>query len=289
MKLSNAGVAVETIESILKRDPLNHLARYTYFKLSKLTEAAFYSALCSDASQTCLDLAFNFKACGMGDWATELLNGISNKSPMVYYALGDLESAEKTPLNSSFPFRPEEYKLLKRIIEENQNLGMAQYYYGCLRYATRQYECAAAHFKKAIELKPDFYIPYRNLAIAYFSHLNKKEEALPLLKKALELHPKNKQLVYEIVLVMGKLGVAASERIDFILSNTDGAMRDDICIELARAYNQNGEHEKTIELFSFYKSYFRMYHRFCTCFILPLVGENNALPYGFARCVRQCD
>lgn len=248
--LSDKAGATDTIESILYYDALNHLARYVYCKLGKIDEFEFYSALKSDMSQTCMDLAFNLKACGMNNWAIDLLSGVTNKSPMVYYMLGDYDKAETTPLNSSFPFRLEEYKLLKRIIEENPNLPMAHYYYGCLTYSKRQYECAAEHFKKAIELKPNFYIPYRNLAVAYFAHLNKKDEVLPLLKKALELNPNNKQLIYETAFVMGKLGVSAGERINFILSNTEGVVRDDICIELARAYNQNEEYEKTIELFN---------------------------------------
>ncbi len=250
IKLSDSHAATDMIESALNWDPLNHLARYVYYKLGKLEKADFYAALHSDMSQTCLDLAFNLMACGMFDWATDILQGVSDKSPMIYYLLGDYVKAEQTPLNSSFPFRLEEYKLLKSVVEKNPDLPMAQYYLGCLRYANKQFAQAAEHFQRAIELKPEFYIPYRNLAIANYSHLNKMEKVLPLLQKALTLSPQNKQLVYEIAYVMGKMGVPPQERIRFIIGNASEPLRDDICIELARAYNQNGQFEKTIELFA---------------------------------------
>lgn len=64
----------------------------------------------------------------------------------------------------------------------------------------------------------------------------------------LTLNPKNKQLVYECAYVSVKLGVAAQERVDFILENTEGKMRDDVCIELARAYNQSGKYENALNI-----------------------------------------
>ena len=250
IKLGDRAGAVDTVESVLNSDPLNHLARYVYCKLGIISNEDYYSALKSDASQTCMDIAFDLYACGMNDWAADVLCGVEDKSPMIYYILGDYEKAENTSLYSSFPFRTEEYKILKSIVEENTDLPMAHYYYGCMLYASGHYECAAEHFEKAIDLKPDFYIPYRNLAAAYYSHLNRKGDVLPLLKKALELNPKNRQLVYEYAYVSAKLGVNPKERIEFILDNSEGTLRDDVGIELARAYNQNGEYEKTIELFN---------------------------------------
>ena len=246
--IGNVNESTAVIEGILKKDPLNHLARYVYFKLGKTGKKDFYSALKSDESQTSIDIAFNLYSCGMDDWATKLLNGVQWKSPMIYYILGDYEKAENTVLKSSFPFRLEEYKILKHVVEECPCLPMAHYYYGCICYANGMYELAAESFKKSIELKPDFYISYRNLAAVYYSHLNRKNEVIPLLKKALTLNPKNKQLVYECAYVSAKLGVAAQERVDFIFENTEGKMRDDVCIELARAYNQSGKYENALNI-----------------------------------------
>lgn len=178
-------------------------------------------------------------------------------SKIVTAANNEDEEAENTVLASSFPFRTEEYKILKDIIEKKPDLPMVHYYYGCICYANGQYKIAAEHFKKTMELKPNFYMSYRNLAVAYYSHLNRKVDVLPLLKKALEYNPKNKQLVYEYAYVSAKLGISPKERIEFIHGNSEGIFRDDVCIELARAYNQNGEYEKSLELF--------MAHSFVPC------------------------
>jgi tetratricopeptide (TPR) repeat protein len=249
LKLNDIAGATAKIEGILNTDPLNHFARYVHCLCGKKSAAEFHSALGSDPSQTALDVAFDLIACGMEDEAGALLKGVNDKSPIIYYMLEDYENAENAALKSSFPFRLEEYELLKRITRENPGLPMARYYFGCLLYAKGQFEKAAEQFRAAIDGNPGFYIPYRNLAVAYYSHLGKKDEVLPLLAKALALHPGDGQLVFETAHVMGKLGVEPGERIGFVLNNTKGTMRDDICIELARAYNQNGGYEKTLELF----------------------------------------
>ncbi len=250
IKLKNSASAEDIIKKILSFDPLNHLARFIYFKLGKLSKANFYNALKSDMSQTCLDIAFNLYACGLNDWAKELLEGAINKSPVIYYLLGDYISAEITGLKTSFPFRLEEFKLLDHITKNRPELPMAHYYLGCLLYANENYTEAETHFCKAIELKPGFYIPYRNLAALYYSHLNRQIDSLPLLFKAFKLNKNSKQLVYEISYVMAKMGTAPEKRVDFILKNTSNPLRDDICIELARAYNQNKEYKKAIKLLS---------------------------------------
>ncbi len=250
INLGNLDKAIEKLESILALDNLNHLAKFVLVKLGKISMDEFCDGLCSDSAQTCLDLAFDLIACGQTEWATELLANSPKKSPITYYLLGDVKSAETAVLETSFPFRVEEYKLLKNIVETQPQLPMAHYYLGCLLYAKRQYENAAEQFEAAIALKPDFYIPYRNLAALNYSHLDKKDTVLTLMNKALELCPNSRQLVYETAYVMCKLGCSPKERIDFITSKPDSLNRDDICIELARAYNQNGDYDKTLKLFA---------------------------------------
>ncbi|MDR1788988.1 MAG: DUF5107 domain-containing protein [Opitutaceae bacterium] len=249
LKLGDLPAAVARLETILKTDPLNHLARLALCLCGKTNLAEFIQTLRSDPSQTALDLAFDLAACGMEADALPLLRAIPDKSPSIHYLLGDYKAAETAPTGKTFPFRIEEAALLEKITRDQPNLPMARYYYGCLLYAKGAHAQAAAQFKAAIQLKPDFYVPYRNLAVANYSHLNQRDNVLPLLKKALELRPGDAQLVFETAHVMAKLGVSPAERIQFILANTKDTPRDDVCIELARAYNQNGDPEKTLELY----------------------------------------
>ncbi len=232
------------INKLLKCDRLNHFARY----LSN--DKNFYDNLSSNMSQTCLDIAFDLTACGEYELAKKLLENLPEKEPMVYYFLNRFEEAESIALKCSFPFRCEEYKLLKKITAENPDLPMAHYYLGCLLYSKKQYENAACEFEKTIELKPDFYIPYRNIAALNYSHLNKNYDVLAKLKKALTLNPDSSQLVFETAYVMCKLGISPDERISFIETHKKSLSRDDICIELARAYNQKGAYESALKVLS---------------------------------------
>lgn len=107
------------------------------------------------------------------------------------------------------------------------------------------------------QLSPDYAPVWRNLAIAHYSHCDQREEALSLLKKALALDSANDQIVYETVLVMAKLGVAAEERLAFLESHASkDILRDDIVIEWARALNQAEQPEAALELLK---------HEFASC------------------------
>ena len=94
--------------------------------------------------------------------------------------------------------------------------------------------------------KPEFYIPYRNLAALYYSHLGRKDEALSLIDKAIEREKESDQLIFEKAYLMCKLGSSPDERIAFLEKNLK--KRDDIYIELARAYNENGDYDKALKL-----------------------------------------
>ena len=111
---------------------------------------------------------------------------------------------------------------------------------GCLLYNKRHYNKAAGLWAQC-----DDYISVRNLAVACFSHLNRKDEALPLMRKAISLAPDSEQLIYETVVLMDKLGTPAKEKIKFLVSHK--ITRDDCFTELAKAYNQDLQPEKAIE------------------------------------------
>ena len=171
--------------------------------------------------------------------------------PMLFYALGyykylcgedgedEYKKGSAAEIGATFPVRKEEMRILEDVIAKT-NDKKAKMLLGCLLYNKRHYEKAAAIWEKC-----DDWISVRNLAVAYFSHLNRKYEALPLMKKALMLLPESEQLVYETVVLMDKLGVPAKEKIEFLTSHK--ITRDDCFTELAKAYNQALQPEKAIE------------------------------------------
>ncbi|MBQ8290212.1 MAG: DUF5107 domain-containing protein [Clostridia bacterium] len=233
-------------DATLAADPLDHLTRF----ISGCED--FYSLLMSNPTQTCLDLATDLDAMGRYADAVRLLEGLKAERPesadkMVHYALAyfknklsldgtaDVENALKTPLGAAYPSRLIEIKMLNL-----QDTEEARMLLGCILYHKRQYERAARLF----ESSGSCYIARRNLAVAYFSHLNRKGEALEIMKALMNERPDDGELLYETVVLMSKMGIAPAERIALIKKHN--GTREDILVELAKAYNQNGEYDEAL-------------------------------------------
>lgn len=240
----------EMIKEELTADPLDHYMRY----LSDTED--FYKIMDSNPLETCLDIAFDFDVMGIYEENVKLLSGLlkakpESAQPMLFYALGyykylcgedgavEYKKGSNAEIGTTFPVRKEEMRILEDVIARTGD-SKAKLLLGCLLYNKRHYEKAAALWEEC-----DDWISVRNLAVAYFSHLNRKDEALPLMKKALMLLPESEQLVYETVVLMDKLGISAKEKIDFLTSHN--ITRDDCFSELAKAYNQALQPEKAIE------------------------------------------
>jgi tetratricopeptide (TPR) repeat protein len=263
-KLGDPKLAMEQLENILQRDKLDHLARYLYSIVSGSALKDFLSELNSNPSQTCLDVAFDLVNAGQVEEAVTLLNGLKehrDASTMALYTLADLQSktgnyaaaAENRRLASgkrvvdTFPYRPVEIEILEAAFLENPKDANAANLLGSILYDKRQYQRAADAWQASILAAPDYYLPYRNLAIAKYSHLEQREQALPLLRKALELKPKDDFLVKETNYVMARLGVDAQERLEFILRNMPQHPSDHLTWDLADAYSNTLNFDKALE------------------------------------------
>ena len=234
----------------LKKDSLDHLARY----LSNDKE--FYAVMDSDAVQTCLDIAFDLSAMGRYEDIVSLIEGAvsycdCNKKQMAYFALGyykyllnedgskEYKIAETAPLGSAYPVRMEERTILEDVIKKTDSKN-AKTLLGCLLYNKLHYNEAAELWQQC-----DDYISRRNLAVAYFSHLNRAKEALDIMKSLVDERKDDQELLYETVCLMNKTGVSAQEKIRLI--NSHHITRDDVLTELAKAYNQAFMPDKAIE------------------------------------------
>ena len=235
----------------LKKDPLNHMLRY-------LADASdFIEIMDSNPAETCLDVCFDLALMGRYEDIICILEKLLDKKPscaepMVLYTLGYYKKlvgqaynefykqAEVAEIGATYPVRLQEMQILESVIEETGS-KKAKLLLGCLLYNKRHYKSAAKLWEAC-----DDYISVRNLAVAYFSHLDRKAEALSLMRRAIEMQPNEEQLVYETVVLMNKLGTPAAEKIEFLTSKK--LTRDDCLTELAKAYNQNLQHEKAIEV-----------------------------------------
>ena len=244
----------EKADNILKeqlsKDSLDHMARYL------LDDKDFYTVMDSDAVQTCLDIAFDLSSMGRYEDIISLLEGsISycdcNKKKMAYYTLGyykflvgkdgseEYKNAENAVLGSAYPVRIEEQKILEDVISKTDSKTVKMLL-GCLLYNK-------LHYREAAELweQCDDYISKRNLAVAYFSHLDRAEDALDIMKSLVNERKDNEELLYETICLMDKMGVEPQEKIDLITSYK--VTRDDVLTELSKAYNQNFMPDKAIE------------------------------------------
>lgn len=227
-------------KQMLRKDPMDHMMRY-------LTGAEdFYTVMDSDPAQTCLDLVFDLAAMGKENLAIDILEGLVKARPecanqMVLYALAyykgtDFAAAENAPLGRTYPFRREEQKVLEAVGSENARMLL-----GCLLYNRRHYAEAAKLWAECSD-----YISKRNLAVAYFSHLGRGEEALAMMKALVEERPNDHQLLFETVWLMNKLCTDPAEKIRLILAHP--CNRDDVITELSKAYNQALEPDKALEV-----------------------------------------
>ncbi len=249
----------------LALDALNRLAGFALTLITGKGKTAFYGSLHADAAQTALDIGFDLLNAGFVQECAVLLRGVlpcAQDKAMLQYTLAhccrllgeegaarrQAAAAKKHRIVTFFPLRAGEAAVLESALQADENDGFAAYLLGCLRYHFRSYQTAAALWKRAVRCLPDFYIPYRNLALAYFNHLGRAAEALPLLRRAVELHSGDATLLGETETVMRKLGASGEENAHFLEKYKPSQSTDQMQLTLARTYNAAGRFDRAEEL-----------------------------------------
>ncbi len=235
----------------LEKDRLDHMMRFLCGKDD------LYDLMDSDAVQTCLDMTFDLAAMGRYEDIVTLLSGLEEKRldcrrKMLYYTLGyyknllgrdgieDYKKAQTVELGPCYPMRFEEIAILEDAISKTGD-NEAKMLLGCLLYNKLQYQEAATLWEEC----DNNYIAQRNLAVAYFSHLGRANDALATMQKLLEQRPEDEELLYETVVLMDKMNLPSEDKINLLKSHS--VTRDDVLTELAKAYNQAWEPELAIE------------------------------------------
>ncbi|MBA7544671.1 hypothetical protein ES705_37032 [subsurface metagenome] len=79
-------------------------------------------------------------------------------------------------------------------LTEGESLDLARFYFDSANQDLEKelFEKAAAKYKKAVKLNPQFADAYNNLAWVYFKQKKNLAEAVNLVQKALELNPAHK-------------------------------------------------------------------------------------------------
>jgi tetratricopeptide (TPR) repeat protein len=258
--------AGEWAAETLAMDMLDHWARYELAQASHdIEELARLKQMMRGDVQTILDIAFDYANAGFWQEASDFLSLAAGETtyPMVAYAAGYFarqmgrteqaaawyaRGAQAEP-DYCFPWRLEEMQVLRDVLANNPDDGRACYYLGNLLYDKKQYAEAAQLWMKAVEVEPDFAIPWRNLGLAAYNRHQDIDHALECFEKAWQANPGDPRLLLEYDQLRRRKGVSPEERLALFEKHLEVVKRrDDLVIEWISLYNRVGQPQKALEI-----------------------------------------
>lgn len=260
-KLGDTGAALALIDRALRYDPLNDLAAYVRLVITGDDVGALEPLRRSDFGQTALDIAFDLADAGFCREALDLLLAVRDVStPMVGYTAAFLtgqlggdglalrQQAAGVPIKTAYPYRLAEIRMLWDAVRDDSD-AVARNLLACVLYDKGHFADATQLWEEAHALEPGNAAYARNLAVACFSHMKRKEEALRLMVEAMELAPENDQLKLEYLYAATKLGTSGEERLRVIATHPlHGKAMDDYVLEHAKAYCIAGDYAAALNV-----------------------------------------
>lgn len=210
-----------------------------------------------------LKLSLDYMQYGLYKKSVSILEKCTQSNPLTEYYkgyaeynAGNISKAEEHYLKAEamdsdyvFPNMIEELLILENAVAVLGSAPMASYYLGNLLYDKKQYERAVAYWEKAVALKPDFAMPYRNLSIAYYNKQKNVTKALESIKKACRLEPDNSRFLLELDQLSAKADVSVEERLSVLEEHKEHLEeRDVLYLAYITLLNANGRYEKALEL-----------------------------------------
>ncbi len=275
-KLDKNAEALAWIKTSLGKDKFNMSCRFEQYlieqkqgdKRAQQTLEGLQTLMRGHANSY-VEYAIDYGNAGFFAEAIQLLELLKKESPanhlypmaayfMGHYALKDgqetlseryFKIAREARPDYCFPSKLEEIAALQSAIDFHQQDGMAHYYLGNLYYDKRQYKKAIGLWEEASKLVPEFPIVWRNLSLAYYNKLGKKEEALRFMEKAFALEPSDARILMELDQLYKKTQKQAGERLTFLEKYKSVVEeRDDLYLELISLHNIQGHYAKAYEL-----------------------------------------
>ena len=209
----------------------------------------FIGLIDSDVSEVIMDLAEVFAEAGLYKELARITEAVSKNRVLAFMPmlmLSQLTGGKFAPckVGIAFPSRSFERRLLEARLDANPDDNDTRYLYATLLYGKGQHSRGAEQYKKIVG-KVDDYKSLRALACALYTHENDKEAAFTYMEKAAKLAPVSEmQITFETAYLMHKMKLNPDCIIEFIKSRKND--RDDITVELARAYNRKGDYESAL-------------------------------------------
>lgn len=211
---------------------------------------------CDRSEKEAIDFAVELLQFGLNEKAKEILL-FAEDGAMKFYHLAAIYGAEGDETRRAecisradgcdwkceFPSRAESIPALKSAASP-----MAHYYLGCIYYNFERYEDACAEWecaKKFIDFAP----AYRNLALGYYDHLDRADDARRALEHAYTLLPENDRIFYELTQLYKALNLPLSERLNLYRANeTTASRRDDCTLQYSVLTTIDGDFERAKEI-----------------------------------------
>lgn len=261
-KLGRKDEASAFAKESLALDPFNTGCLFEMSLLPGGGKAEFLSLMRSE-SHNYEELAKDYILAGQWEEAREVLSLAPSPSPMnLYYAAysyameNDFKSAgryiamaDAMDPECCFPNALEAILALQKAIELCPGLPKAYYYLGNLWYDKRQHSDAIECWEKSNELDGSFPTVKRNLSLAYFNKLGRKEEAVKMLEAAFALDESDARILMELDQLYKRMNYQYSFRLGFLRKHLDLVMqRDDLYLELVTILNMSGEYSEAKSL-----------------------------------------
>lgn len=213
------------------------------------------------------ELALDYAGCGCWEEALQVLDTAHTQAGRIrtlafYYRSWFLSRlhrteeaveagllAERQSPDYCFPNRPEAIPALETVTGMHFPAPKAWYYLGNFWYDKRQYPEAVAAWERSAALDDSFPTVLRNLALAYFNKLDKKDEAVALLERAFSLDTSDARILMELDQLYKRLNRPHAVRLDFLDRHRETAFRrDDLYLEYVTLLNQCGRYAEAVRL-----------------------------------------
>ena len=262
----NAKLAEETLDAVLKSDPLDHLARWVR------GDRKGFLARTRNNVQTVLDVAYDLIDMGRKDEAKELLEwylkevghcgarSAGESNLMLKYVLEWLGSHQAYNSNKGcladrespdwfFPSRLWDYRVLRDLWEWGDRSRNVAYGLGNFLYDRKRHEEALAMWKAAVKADPSFATAWRNLGVALWNVRRDAKGAMSAYRKAMKADPKDARLVAEYDQLCEKCKVPSAVRLKFLEGKAAlVATRDDATVQYVTCLNDVGRYEDALKV-----------------------------------------
>ncbi len=255
--------ANEVIDKLIEFDPINFTAYYEKQLIQGKSTMDEWQNYMQDVENNYLEIAVHYMNMGMLEDGLSILSSLEDPvNPLVEYYLAwfytkksqldmaksHLDRAAELSVDYCFPYRRETLDVLENAIKLDPDQALPYYLLGNLLYDKRPGDAIAA-WEKALKVKDQFGMVWRNLAFGAFYHENNMEKAIEYMKKAIEIDP-NHSIWYAELEQYYDLSEKDYKECLAIMSEHVDVVKEDITAPkgLVKLYNLNGDYDKAIDL-----------------------------------------